>query len=121
MKRNIDLCRSIMIRIEAKPDGIWYGPGTTVDESYHLWLLKDGGYLSDYLFDHIMAFSPNKDDATHSFRLTSKGHDFLELAREDKRWNIAKDHVLARTGGTSFELIVSLLSMEAMKSLRYDA
>lgn len=121
MKRNIDTCRSLLIRIESKPDGIWYGPGETAEESYHLWLLKDGGYLSDYLLDNLFSPIRKQDDIAHSFRLTSKGHDFLELARDDGRWNGAKAHVLSRTGGTSFDLIVSLLSMEAMKSLRYDA
>lgn len=113
MKRDVDLCRRILLDVEKRDDGsgVYVDPISTHDGGYHIAILKDARYLAGIVYP------------THEceVRLTNKGHDFLELARDDERWSEAKAKVLAQTGGLSFELIVSLLSMEAIKSLRYDA
>jgi hypothetical protein len=46
-------------------------------------------------------------------RLTWQGHEFLDAARDDTRWNKAKD-AMAQVGGFVFDVAKSLL-IELMK------
>lgn len=54
-----------------------------------------------------------------SIKLTWEGHEFLDAAREDTRWNKAKE-VAAKTGSLTFSMLKEVLvqlSAEAWKKI----
>ena len=90
MKRDIELIRKILFAIEKFPSPIM-GTGLCID-----------GYSSDEINYHIMILDEAglilANNASHGnnciwfpIRLTWNGHDFLEVAREDKNWMKAKE------------------------------
>ena len=47
--------------------------------------------------------------AYRPLRLTWEGHEFLDAARDDTRWNAAKRTVTSTTGGLAFEFLKAVL------------
>ena len=113
MKRDMDLARKILLHLEEECDpageGLLPEPvHTAITEYsqreifYHMRLLSDANLIkledgSDYGCD--VAFAT---------RLTWKGHEFLELSRNESVWNKAKK----KTKGVesfSFELLMRVL------------
>src|SRR4051812_16606209 len=101
MKRDMDLVRKILLKLEEDTDtGMvinftidGYEPDLV---SYHVYLLSDAGLLH----------AKNVSDLTYfewapSF-LTWAGHEFLDASREEGRWQKAKKMVMEKTGGLSF-------------------
>lgn len=117
MKRNEDLLREILFLVEKHPfdDGDdWINIWTDIHEhknkqassrytnkeiSYHVMLLHEAGF--------IKAVEINKD-VWMPIRLTWDGHEFLEAARDTKRWNQVKDSMKS-VGGFVFEIGKPLL------------
>lgn len=105
MKRDMDFCRKLLLEIEAcdRPYGVMtLPPFGEVDEdttSYHLKLLYEAG-----LIEAIDASSMNSFK-WHPISLTWEGHEFLDAARDDKRWEKAKNTVINATGGLAFEFM----------------
>ena len=109
MKRDMDLCRKILIEVENRPTTT--APDLVVIEGYstgevghNAWLLNQGGLLEGIdvtgAGDSVDLFAPRC--------LTYQGHDFLEHARDDTRWKTAKDK-LASIGGP--------MTLQAMKTI----
>ena len=111
MRRDLELLRTIMLRTEA------VSPGTNLLElgleetdfaalSHHVELLVEAGLLKAQI--SYMERSP-----VHVYvvveRLTWEGHEFLDLARDDRRWRSVLSRVTTGTGGTSFEIVRDLL------------
>ena len=94
MKRDMDLCRKILLSVEAREDTVDPASveleGYTEGEvGYHAKLLADQGLLEG---EDITGFGTS----THCYAprcLTYKGHDFLEAARDDTRWKKAKAEI----------------------------
>jgi len=86
MQRNMDLVRTILSWIEHSPSG-WEAPpfgiaGFTPEQvSYHAHIMTEDGLLERIA-------SARSGNPVYS--LTWKGHEFLDLARDQKRWNQAK-------------------------------
>ena len=97
MKRDMDLCRKILLSVEAREGTV--GPakveleGYTEGEiGYHAKLLADQGLLEGKEITGIGI-------STHRYApscLTYKGHDFLEAARDDTRWKTAKAEITGK-------------------------
>ena len=68
MKRDMDLCRKILIEVESWPTNAWLLAEEDLIQG--LDLTGDG--------DDVHRYAPRC--------LTYKGHDFLEHARNDARW-----------------------------------
>ena len=110
MKRDPDLVRNILLALEnnaSSNDAITAKKmmidGWNEDEiNYHLLLLVEAGY--------IRVKDSSSDNRTIVFvtRLTWEGHEFLDAARDDGRWEKAKSAV-AKVGGWSFEVIKPIL------------
>jgi hypothetical protein len=111
MKRNMDLIRKILIRIEeyphfpeivsGKPEITFDIPGHDDEEIYyHLKLLSQAGLIF------------TSTGGTFSYRwvqgLTWQGHEFLELMKKDTSWNKAKE-AMKETGGMAFEVLMRIL------------
>lgn len=116
MKRDMDLARSILIALEDAPfDG---GPlrfemkGCAPDVfSYHVMLLHQAGLI--YAFD----FSPDESTDWRPAYLTWEGHEFLEAAKDDTRWNRAKNQFKEKGMPMVFEVLKSLLVSYAKQAV----
>jgi hypothetical protein len=85
MKRDMELIRRILKRLEAGEE-IDFGDHQEERANYHLLILMDAGFVdADLVYKYYSTvgnsfrFGPNK-------RLTMKGHDFLDAARDDEVW-----------------------------------
>jgi hypothetical protein len=105
MKRDMDLVRELLLKLEAEPlDGnLWsldvdgFGiTGHTYEEvAYHMVLLIDGELL-DGEREQSGGFVARK--------LTWAGHDFLDSVRDPKIWSATKDKV-KKAGGFTIDII----------------
>ena len=107
MKRDMDLIRAILLKIEeqgsptlAKPPTIEGADAPSVAE--HLRLLYEAG-LIDAAEHRRLAGAPLYLD----MRLTWEGHEFLENVRDPQVWSNTKA-AAQKVGGFSFGLIAEL-------------
>lgn len=120
MKRDMDLARSILLAVEAddSPFGL-DGLETAIegaDEAtvgYHIDLLIDAGLV---VGDEVSGFG-DKGQVFCSVRLTWTGHEFIDAARDDTRWNRAKT-VAGRVGGVAVDVLAGVLSGLAVEALK---
>ena len=108
MRRNPDLCRALLLELEEDPNliglKIYQVEGFTDDEiSYHVKLLYEAGLIEAHNASAMNSFK------WFPLRLTWQGHEFLDAARDDTRWNKAKNIVKDKTGALSFEVIKDVL------------
>ena len=105
----MDLCRKILIEVENRstttaPDLVVIEGYSTGEVGHHAWLLNNAGLIEGIdvtgAGDSVDLFAPRC--------LTYQGHDFLEHARNDTRWERAKD-ILANNGGP--------FTLQAMKTI----
>ncbi len=106
MKRDMDLIRKVLISLEEREDA---GAGPLqidgYDEpliSYHVMLLAEAGLIeaTDMSGSNSIEWMPE--------RLTWSGHEFLDLARSDKTWAVAKSR-MASIGGFALDVMKALL------------
>ena len=113
MKRNMDLVREILLRIEATE------PGKAIR-------LDDSGYGEEEIGLHVELMIehgliegktiPSSDGPAHRIlkywieRMTWEGHDFLNAARHDSIWKKAKAKCLEATGGLAFDVLKACLT-----------
>jgi hypothetical protein len=104
MKRNLALCRQILLEVESRPPGDFRPvaiEGRNADEvNYHCMLLADGGYIE---VKHVGTLA--KPAQVIVLRLTWRGHDFMDSARDPSVWETA----MKKAGGkvTSITLDVA--------------
>ena len=108
MKRDMNLARRIMIESEKQETSQQISPsdikGFTEEEvSYHVMLLDEAGLL--------VGINNSSANDTYWFadRLTWQGHEFLEAARDNTRWEQAKKIVLEKGGGMAFDVLKAVL------------
>src|SRR5262249_28078909 len=113
MRRDMDLIRELLLRLEGLPrdrmggvysiyayDADFKGEGKTDEEvDYHFQLLRDSGLIDS-------PGSQPMDGITFS-GLTWQGHDFVDAIREEKVWRLAREGAL-QAGGFSFDLVKEL-------------
>jgi hypothetical protein len=114
MKRDMDLIRQILFELEKREPRLDYRfpeiqiEGHSKEEIvFHVMLLEEAGFIIARN-DSTMAglnYTP--------IRLTWDGHEFLDAARDDTRWNTAKDS-MAKAGGFVFE-VAKILLIESIK------
>jgi hypothetical protein len=111
MKRDMDLCRQILLDLEDNPEAVgWKGftfeyEGRTYEEvSYHVMLLHEAGLIE--AVSHSQG--PGHINWTAK-KLTWPGHEFLDASRKDSVWQKAKSTVLEKTGGLSFEVLKAVV------------
>lgn len=108
MKRDMDLVRQILFAIEERPvdeDEIDIAiDGRTANEvNYHLEILMDAGLIKADYDQNLRG-----DYMWNSIRLTWDGHEFLDAARDTKRWEKAKG-AMAQAGGFTLDVMKQLL------------
>jgi DNA-binding transcriptional ArsR family regulator len=114
MKLNMDLARSILFELEEYPEPngwaeIKIANYSQKEISYHIKLLFQAGLIE-------------ADDLTDSSgfewkakSITWNGHQFLEAARNNSTWNKAKQTILEKGGGLTFDILKTVL-VETIKS-----
>jgi hypothetical protein len=114
VKRDLDLARTILRDIEAAPTAhgwidLEIGGHSDEEVSYHVRLLTKEGLIeaSDLSSSDGFVWKP--------IRLTWAGHEFLDASRDESRWTKAKDIVLKKGGGLTFEVLKAVL-IDLMKS-----
>jgi len=120
MKRDPDLIRKILLTLESnqKPEEVVTAKKLKLENwgedeiNYNLLLLLEAGY--------IKGKDSSSDNRTIVFvtRLTWLGHEFLDAARDDGRWEKAKS-AISKVGGWSFEVVKHILvelAKDALKS-----
>jgi len=116
MKRNLDLLRTLLLRIEQRSPHGFTKPvlvdNHTVDEvRYHLELLVEAGFVE--------RAARAADDVTW-LRLTWQGHEFLSIARSDSLWRQAKSCVRQQTGDVSVAALRAVLERWNVEAARGD-
>lgn len=115
MKRDMDLVREILMRVESFPN---YPVGQRIaisehseeEINYHIFLLHDAG-----LIQGNTNFKGQIDPRfVHS--LTWKGCEFLEAAKDNTRWNETKKQ-LGKIGANVFEIMFRVLVESALKEI----
>ncbi len=110
MQRNMDLVRMILLRMESSPSG-WapndLGIKSFLPEEvgYHAHIMMQEGLLEGCDITSTESGGP----AALPTSLTWKGHEFLDLARDQERWNRAKA-IIARIGGAPISVWMKVLT-----------
>lgn len=119
MKRDMDLVRKILLKIEAsdgenvEPDI----PDYPRDQVYlHVELMKEHGLIEALVIRDGDGPQP-KISVCKVYRMMWEGHEFLDAARKDSIWAKAKEQCLKATGGLSIELLKYHLLQAAKQSL----
>jgi len=110
MKRDMDLIRRMLLEIEADDHGyvsrnIEIDGYTQEQINYHAFLLGEAGLALVSSIEDNRSKSPE----AQVVRLTWAGHEFADSARENQRWNQAKDSI-NKIGGASIQIWVALLT-----------
>jgi len=109
MQRNMDLVRSILLRMEADPSGrapqdlgiVSYSPE---EIGYHAHIMAQEGLIEGIDVTTMRSKGPEVIPT----KLTWKGHEFLDLARDQSRWNQAK-LIIARVGSAPISVWMKVL------------
>lgn len=120
MKRDMDLIRSMLIRIEEDTNTYsslqsndFVIDGFTMDQvNYNLELLVE----EEYIKGEIFKFSGGGMDISVE-SLTWKGHDFVEAARDDSRWKETKS-ILEKVKDFSIDLALIVLKELAVTAAK---
>jgi hypothetical protein len=110
MQRNMELVRTILLRIESNPTG-WapddFGiKSFSPDEiAYHAHIMMQEGLIEGHDVTNFESAGP----AAAPTNLTWKGHEFLDLARDQQRWNRAKA-IIAKVGGAPIAVWLKVLT-----------
>ena len=118
MKRDMDLIREILLKVEARPTvtgiDLVEVPGHEQEEiSYHVKLLADAGFLEAY---DLRTMAPD------GFRfaptaLTNAGHDFLDAARNNTVWEKTMEKISEVGTSAPLDVTVAVLTKTFRKSL----
>lgn len=120
MKRDMDLCREILIEIESwpttrQPKAVKIDGHAEDKVGYHAWLLREAGLIEGM----VLPISTPVHICWPQC-LTYQGHDFLEQARNDTHWERAKN-ILVNNGGPvtvqAMKTILEALTKAALEAL----
>jgi len=117
MKRDIDLLREILFKLEEQPDPneLLYPEQMErhdpIQVSHHIYLLYDGGLIT--AIDASAVGQPHYWVAKY---LTWEGHEFLEASRNITAWNQVKSMLVETGGGMVFAIVKELL-LKRLKDL----
>ena len=110
MQRNMDIVRMILMRLEASPSG--RAPNDLGIKSfppdqigYHAHIMMQEGLIEGS--DVTDSRSAGPEAVPRS--LTWKGHEFLDLARDQERWNRAKT-IIAKIGSAPISVWMKVLT-----------
>jgi len=106
MKRNLDLIRDILFSVEGAPagstiGGIDFPDHDQMEISEHVQLLLDDGYIEGKVLRPHGIYAVT--------RLTARGHDFLDNARNSTVWKQVLHEAKEKGMSTSMTILNKLL------------
>ena len=117
MKRDIDLCRQLLLDIEGRGADCSVTvlragnePDAAERVRHHLRVLVDAGYLKEV---------DRTADGVPCVRLTDAGHELIEVVRSEPRWREAKRACHERSGGQSLAIVRAILVEWALAPTPY--
>lgn len=117
MQRNMDLVRMILMRMESNSSG--WAPqdlgikGFPPEEiGYHCHIMIQEGLIEGSDVTNAESAGPEAIPTT----LTWKGHEFLDLVRDQERWNRAKA-IIAKVGSAPISIWMKVLADLLWKSV----
>jgi hypothetical protein len=116
MKRDMELIRKLVLALEAC-DG--FAPAISVEGytpqqiGYHSHLMGEAGLAHVSDATNFESVGPMAD----LMYLTWEGHEFADAARDENRWNKAKDLVKDKAGAVTVGVFTQLLTWLAKSSL----
>src|SRR6056297_2688268 len=117
MKRDMGLIREILLQAEASPTGfvgeIDIDGRDPHEVNYHCYLIGDAGLA--VVKDQTDLKSPGPEARIHY--LTSAGHDFLDAAREPRRWQQARERLQKAGGEATIRVWTDLLTKMLRETL----
>lgn len=119
MKRDMDLIRSILLWIEAQPEGhnvnwqLEIDGHTDEEIGYHVHLMGQAGLL--LVLDETMNESTSPFASPVS--ITWAGHEFHDAVKDNTVWAKAKAKVIFPAGGVAFTLLLEWLKQEGKARL----
>lgn len=120
MKRNWDIIRDILIRLEEKSAEVHalrlsdFPPERRAEISYHIELLIEAGLIHGQMSKTI---GPEVDDFI-AIRLTWEGHELLDAIKSDTVWNKTKDTFISKGISMTFDLVKSMATKIASEYLK---
>tara|TARA_R110002049_G_scaffold130746_2_gene289167 strand:- start:12545 stop:12910 length:366 start_codon:yes stop_codon:yes gene_type:complete len=116
MKRDFELIKKIMIEVEKQTTtaGIHdlQVDGYSLNEvSFNTYLMNESGLIKA----SFAKFGSGEYELTYLNRLTWKGHEFLDNARNDTVWKKTIGLVKEKGGSVSFSIFQNLLQSQATK------
>src|SRR5438128_6847054 len=116
MQRNMDLVRTILTRMEGDTSGrapkdLGIKGFSPEEVAYHVHIMLQEGLVEGH--DVTTMHSPGPEAVPTS--LTWKGHEFLDLARDQDRWNKAKA-IIAKVGSAPISVWMKVLTDLLWKS-----
>jgi hypothetical protein len=114
MKRDMDLARKILLKIEESDDpesmDLSIEGYTAKQINYNLELLHEAGLIKA---KSVGGTGSSEDTIDWMiFGLTWNGHEFVEAAKDNTRWEQAKKTVIGKVGSYVFDsLLQSLLAL----------
>ena len=119
MKRNMGLLRAILLRLEETESfGRAEEHGVGAEEYLgHVKLLEEGGFVEGAKF-YIEGAPPVIALATEGWlRITWRGHEFLDAARDPEVWEEAMSRTSKVSGTVGFGVLKKVLSELALEKL----
>lgn len=119
MKRDMDVIRHILLKVEAlTPGNVPVSELTTPDWdepviAYHVELLTEAGLLDA----RIIRTMGRQIGRFHINRLTWDGSEFLDAIRDDTIWNTTKKRVAATAGTVTIEVLKAVAVSIAKSTL----
>src|SRR6266540_1190771 len=110
MQRNMDLVRMILTRLESSPRG-WAPRDFGIQSfsaqeiGYHVHIMMQEGLIEGCDVTSSESTGPEAIPTN----VTWKGHEFLDLARDQDRWNRAKA-IIAKVGGAPISVWMKVLT-----------
>jgi len=105
MKRDMNLIRLLLLRAEGEEE-VDFASYTEEQRIYHSALLVEAGLVDGAIRTDAQGY-PN---GVATIRLTWKGHEFLDAARNDSVWQKATGAVRSKGLSLTFDVLKELLT-----------
>ena len=109
MKRDMDLVREILLRIEKgeRPEGLISNIKKPKDEVYyHIKIMSDFGLINAEIITAMNKVSPGPSFVVANIAgLTWEGYDFLDDIRNETVWKKTQAQIKKTTGTASLEMV----------------
>jgi hypothetical protein len=125
MRRDLDLVRNILLFFESRDSSSIMSDAVIQEQlkfegfdyrdvAYHLRIMAQANLLT---CEPVVSSTSDRIIKVYPFELTWDGHEFLQLSKDNSRWEKMKKQAGSSLDGISFEIVKSLLVGFAKKSI----